>query len=1527
MLAGTLDIQLMAGVARLEQDMRTARATVERTTSAMARAAQTAERALGAIGAGLSIGALVSFVKAMNNAVDALNDISDATGSAIEKISGLENVEKRFGHANGTATTALLKFNQALNATDKEGSDAAKVVKALGLNVEDLKRMDPADALMQTAKAMAQFADDGEKARAAQLLFGKSLREVAPLLKDMAEQGELVGTVTKKDAEEAEKFNRELFKMQTLITDTSRAIAGPMISAVNELIERFRAGQREGEGFFQTLMRMGQVTPFPALNALLGQGIKAMGWDKASSGYTRAREEVETLNKALKDLSLTEGERAAMLARRDAAEKTMAGYLNSGAGAGRGIGGYSFAKTSLILPPDDKPGKNRELEEQARLLAELLGVQADYQQQLARLQKMRASQNMTDERYVELVTELIKKQPGARKAIEEQTKAEQELVKARVEQLELAAKAREVQERAVDQLGDETKRLREEIELIGLNEQQQRTLLRARSEAIILTKEAELAQLQLASTESGTMTRREIALMEEIRLLKDRNGLLDEKAAREAHARNAQEALSVWERTHQQIGQSFIDALMDSGRTVADALRSLFRTLVLNPILAPLGNSFGAMVGTLPTAANAGSGLLGSVGSMLGMGGVEAGLGATLQNGIFSGFGANMANIGSMISGGSFGMALGSALPYLGMAAAALTLIGKQFKGETRSGASYAINPATGRAFKTEGPSGGELAAGETRAAIEATFKGINDTLKSLGATAQISEFLAGLETSERGKAFVFGGGQLSTGAKFGNFLGRGGVDGMGDMNGEQAMQAFALELKRTTLQALQAADVPGILGEYLRSLGDIAAMSGESIDAALARINKAMTERAQIEAAIFELTATDAQKLAKAREAELSAIDESNVALMERLHKLQDEAKAAEKAAEVAKEREGLEQRLLQLQGNTAELRRRELEALDPANRALLEQIYALEDQREATEKAAEAASEAARRQEEYQRSLINAGGNIWSFLRELTTTRAGLATPQELLANTRSAYLQDLGLARSGDVGASQRITQSAQAYIDAQKGMFASGGSTDAVINQIIAELRGLPAVKSFEEQQLDELRRIANLTQQMLQKLQAGLQSIAANFAELDVNTDGLLTFEELRAGLAFTEAELRALWPILDRNGDNVVSAIEASVTANAPLAGMIAAHLLPKFDQLTAATNKQLTLAQFQSAIGGLASDAVLKAIFTELDVNGDGVLSKLELINSAMVAVRTGIVGALGSNFEKLTAVTGQQLTLAQFQAAFAGYAKDVNLVNLFRLIDVDNDGIISKLEAINASSLTFGQQVQNSLASNFEKLTATTGGLLNFEQFRSQFDGLASEDALRNLFALIDADGDGTISRLEAIRASSQSVATDTSNGVVPTLGRMSGDLHNTMMIVMGQLHYDLGIISGQLAGVLWVRSENRSGPYASFATGAAFGSGVVMRPTMFDMGLMGEAGPEGILPLANVGGRLGVHASGGNDQLIAELLDQNVRLQDRVDRLTAVVAEGFRREVENTDRIADSSSASAQLALLESARPTPS
>lgn len=197
-------------------------------------------------------GGLVAMAKSAIDGVDALNDLKDATGSSIENISALEDVAIRTGTSFDTVSTALVKFNGVLKEASP-GSSTEAVLKAIGLSAKELKELDPAEALLQTAKALNSFADDGNKARITQELFGKSLKDVAPLLKDLAEKGKLAGKVTGLQADEAERLNKELANLQKNATDASRALVGPMVSALNETIDLFRLGAKEGKSFYATL--------------------------------------------------------------------------------------------------------------------------------------------------------------------------------------------------------------------------------------------------------------------------------------------------------------------------------------------------------------------------------------------------------------------------------------------------------------------------------------------------------------------------------------------------------------------------------------------------------------------------------------------------------------------------------------------------------------------------------------------------------------------------------------------------------------------------------------------------------------------------------------------------------------------------------------------------------------------------------------------------------------------------------------------------------------------------------------------------------------------------------------------------------------------------------------------------------------------------------------------------------------------------------------------------------------------------
>lgn len=233
MAFATLSIDLEAKLAKFEQDLGKANRSLD-SFGGKARAAFTG---LGAIVAGaFSVAAVVGFSKAVVDGLDALNDLKDATGASIENLSALEDIAARTGTSMDTAGDAVLKLNRALNTASDPNSGAALSLKAIGLNVAELKRLDPVEAVQEVGKALAQFADDGDKGRIIMELFGKSAGQIAPLLKDLAEAGQLNATVTAEQAEAAETFNKHLFALQKNATDAGRAIAGPLIGAMNELV-------------------------------------------------------------------------------------------------------------------------------------------------------------------------------------------------------------------------------------------------------------------------------------------------------------------------------------------------------------------------------------------------------------------------------------------------------------------------------------------------------------------------------------------------------------------------------------------------------------------------------------------------------------------------------------------------------------------------------------------------------------------------------------------------------------------------------------------------------------------------------------------------------------------------------------------------------------------------------------------------------------------------------------------------------------------------------------------------------------------------------------------------------------------------------------------------------------------------------------------------------------------------------------------------------------------------------------------
>ena len=258
MALATLSIDLVAKLANLEAGFTKAQHLAEQSASKIDGAFSKVRALASGIGAGLIAGlasfSFVSFIKDTNEGVAALVDLKNATGASIENLSALEDVARRSGASFDAVESVLTKFNKALHTTaGAEFSEVREILKGIGLDAEELKRIDPAEALRRVAVAFAQYADDGNKARQFQVLFGKGLKDMAQFFDDLSKQTRLNATVTTQAAEEAKRFSDELASLAKNSVDSARAIVGPLVSGLNDLIKKLRESAAESRAFWTTL--------------------------------------------------------------------------------------------------------------------------------------------------------------------------------------------------------------------------------------------------------------------------------------------------------------------------------------------------------------------------------------------------------------------------------------------------------------------------------------------------------------------------------------------------------------------------------------------------------------------------------------------------------------------------------------------------------------------------------------------------------------------------------------------------------------------------------------------------------------------------------------------------------------------------------------------------------------------------------------------------------------------------------------------------------------------------------------------------------------------------------------------------------------------------------------------------------------------------------------------------------------------------------------------------------------------------
>jgi Ca2+-binding EF-hand superfamily protein len=374
---------------------------------------------------------------------------------------------------------------------------------------------------------------------------------------------------------------------------------------------------------------------------------------------------------------------------------------------------------------------------------------------------------------------------------------------------------------------------------------------------------------------------------------------------------------------------------------------------------------------------------------------------------------------------------------------------------------------------------------------------------------------------------------------------------------------------------------------------------------------------------------------------------------------------------------------------------RERELQGFDPLLQETQRRIWAMEDE-------AAAQQDATRAGQEYARSLAQVNNQLSSTFNGISQwvdqQSATAGTPGMNLTEAGDQFARQLVLAQSGDRNALQSITQYAEQYLAAGEAMYASGGEFQRIQGDVLDALKDLPDQISAEEYIAEEVK----------QALREQTQGISTQLGDV-----------------------LR---------GDNPSN---------------IAGNLAGYFTTLAGGIDGVLTREQLAIVMSGKATDAELQAIMRAVDLNGDGVINGLESVVIAGMPT-DAVLGTVLRN--KMNELDKNQLTHAQVRNALSPIAKQGQINQLINRADRNADGIITAQELANASLDGLASGIGSALYPMFDSLDSSLDGLIDYAEFASAFEGMATDAQLRELFNMLDANGDGQLSKLEALEQSSE-------------------------------------------------------------------------------------------------------------------------------------------------------------------------
>lgn len=637
----------------------------------------------------------------------------------------------------------------------------------------------------------------------------------------------------------------------------------------------------------------------------------------------------------------------------------------------------------------------------------------------------------------------------------------------------------------------------------------------------------------------------------------------------------------------------------------------------------------------------------------------------------------------------------------------------------------------------------------------------------------------------------------------------------------------------------------------------------------------------------------------------------------------------AAQQAA--LQQRLSLENQLLTLQGNTVELRNRERNALDASNLALYDAIKALEDQKVAADNLSDAFDRA--RQE--QQTIIDALQGFEDALREAYNSE--VQSLEEVISKV-GEFEDALRVAYDSQATSINATIDSLSNFKDQLKDIRSQIEQQFTEGNSVATRNRFFDVASAIRAGDTSQFGNLGSSASEYLQSsldLSTDFVQYARDFAQVQLTLDSVergTDFNLSVAELQLKELEKQVLGLITLETGvvtvekavKNLLDAQSAANLAQQQISELkLQVGSLIEIDQGTKSVQQAIVEFQEASAAANTATIIIAELNSQQIELLGDineSVLSLPKAIEDYKRAVESGTtleqiaqsdrIQESSRNFsnslsqepapyESVRLSREQQIAFAaaQGEQALAGF--------LSALRDVERgvpysslilDSIVDSMQAIvyNAAN-TFtdlGASVESLISLPIDQFGNVVNALSNLSsEYLVNQDLIGDAQSYINVGTNIGGVTQGTAEQGYALleRIARDSAAALSSASAIIQSGSAGATMLPSTFGLPGTLEF-YGRNQPSSSEILAEQAANQStlldflngtGVYAQpFASGGAFANGIVNSPTMFNMGLMGEAGPEAIMPLSRLpGGSLGVRAMQGDMSELSMRLDMLV------------------------------------------------